>query len=67
MVLCSVQHGTPSGDTGDSFMNADLVQVQLSLQASSFFFKCCAEEGLLHLKLIKYVQTCWSSMYNLLK
>jgi hypothetical protein len=46
---------------------ADSVQVRLSPQASAFFFRCCMEEGLPHLELIKYVRTCWSSMYNLLK
>jgi hypothetical protein len=47
--------------------NADLVQVRLSPQVSSFFFKCCAEEGLPRLELIKYVRTRWSSMYDLLE
>jgi hypothetical protein len=32
-----------------------------------FFFKCCTEEGLPHLELIKYVCTRWSSMYDLLE
>ena len=47
--------------------NVDLVQVQLSLQASLFFFKCCAEEGLPCLELIKYVWMRWSSMYDSLE
>ena len=46
---------------------ADSVQVRLSPQASAFFFRCCAEEGLPHLELIKYVRTRWSSMYDLLE
>ncbi|KAF8258738.1 ribonuclease H-like domain-containing protein [Lactarius quietus] len=42
-------------------------QVRLSPQASAFIFKCCADEGLPHLELIKYVWMRWSSMYDLLK
>ena len=42
-------------------------QVRLSPQASAFFFRCCAEEGLPRLELIKYVRTRWSSMYDLLE
>ena len=34
---------------------ANLLQVQLSPQASTFFFRCCMEEGLPHLELVKYV------------
>ena len=47
--------------------DADSVQVQLSPQASVFFFKCCTEKGLPHLELLKYVWTRWSSMYDLLE
>src|SRR6266702_873642 len=43
------------------------VQVLLSPQASSFFFKCCTKENLPHLELIKYIQMCWSLMYDLLE
>jgi hypothetical protein len=46
---------------------ADSIQVRLSPQASAFFFKCCAKEGLPHLDLVKYVRTRWSSMYDLLE
>lgn len=46
---------------------ADRCQVRLSPQASAFFFKCCAEEGLPRLELVKYVRTRWSSMYDLLE
>jgi hypothetical protein len=46
---------------------ANSVQIRLSPQASAFFFKCCAEEGLPRLELIKYVRTRWSSMYDLLE
>ncbi|KAF8260017.1 hypothetical protein EI94DRAFT_1612708, partial [Lactarius quietus] len=72
--LCLVEHTDEDSDTfyasGDTlgklwaFIN---LVFQLSPQASMFFFKCCAEEGLPHLDLIKYVCTCWSSMYNLLE
>jgi hypothetical protein len=46
---------------------ADIVQVRLSPQATTFFFRCCAKEDLPHLELIKYVWTRWSSMYDLLE
>ena len=46
---------------------ANLLQVRLSPQASAFFFRCCTEEGLPHLELVKYVRTRWSSMYDLLE
>ena len=46
---------------------ATSLQVWLSPQASVFFFKCCVEKGLPHLELVKYVWTCWSSMFDLLK
>ncbi|KAN0136322.1 hypothetical protein V8E53_005927 [Lactarius tabidus] len=55
-----------SGDTLGKLW-AFINQVRLSPQASAFFVKCCAEEGLPHLELIKYVRMCWSSMYDLLK
>ena len=55
--------------SGDTFgkLWAFINQVRLSPQASAFFFQCCVEEGLPHLELIKYVQTHWSSMYDLLE
>ena len=46
---------------------ADSVQIWLLPQATAFFFRCCAEEGLPHLELIKYVWMCWSLMYDLLE
>ncbi|KAF8258088.1 hypothetical protein EI94DRAFT_1624901, partial [Lactarius quietus] len=55
-----------SGDTLGKLW-AFINQVRLSPQASAFFFKCCAEEGLPCLELIKYVQMRWSSMYDLLE
>ena len=46
---------------------SNLLQVRLSPQASAFFFRCCAEEKLPRLELVKYVRTRWSSMYDLLE
>ena len=68
VVIFSARCGTPQVTWVRAlWLNVDLVQVQLSLHASFFFFKCCAEKGLPCLELIKYVQMCWSSMYDLLK
>jgi hypothetical protein len=55
---------TGGGEYGSKLIQ---FQVRLSPQASAFFFRCCAEEGLPRLELIKYVRTRWSSMYDLLE
>ena len=41
-------------------------QVRSSLQACAYFHKLCQDENLPPLQLLKWVHTCWASLYNLI-
>jgi len=45
---------------------SSFIQVRASPQAKTFFATMCHEEGLKPLELIKWVRTCWGSMYDLI-
>jgi hypothetical protein len=44
-----------------------VTQIRKSPQARVFFKKCCAEVDLPPLELLKWVQTCWASLFKMLE
>src|ERR1700720_1742001 len=49
-----------------NFCESALHKLSCCIQAKAFFATMCHREGLKPLELIKWIRTCWGSMYDLI-